>query len=390
MHAGFDGTTAPSMVSLVPANVSVSQREKRRFYVKKSIIGMQEFRDWEEKLGDYWYRHHHKVNNIVYYHCKYEPCYASMKAKVMLDCVQLYVTEEGHSHPAPADMMSPASKHVMDPLSRQAVSVQKRKHIDEQYYTGFSAAPYPQQFLNDILRMQGDFNGVHDATATACYNNPHVAFQNGEASKEGIEIKMENQGATTSDMRMEVISAVAEVAKYAQTRVAHMENGVQKGSNGNGTGQVTKPISAHSTTSPISSPEVHPSGNSSQVQHRHGFLDESYSDDDESSDTESDDAKCSSSHGGQKCSGDVEVDNDLFAILKKKIERQVPRKRLRYLRRIRRQLSYFLQMHEVKEMSSRLPPTTKYEDIFGKHHQQQHTQPPHQHQQQPQQQQSQQ
>ncbi|VDO65940.1 unnamed protein product, partial [Onchocerca flexuosa] len=107
-------------------------------------------------------------------------------------------------------------------------------------------------------------------------------------------------------------------------------------------------------------------------------------------DTESDDAKCSSSHAGQKCgSGDVEADNDLFAILKKKIKRQVPRKRLRYLRRIRRQLSYFLQMHEVKEMSSRLPPTTKYEDIFGKHQQQQQQQP-HQHQQQQQQQQSQQ
>lgn len=77
----------------------------------------------------------------------------------------------------------------------------------------------------------------------------------------------------------------------------------------------------------------------------------------------------------------MQADNDLFAILKKKIERQVPRKRLRYLRRIRRQLSYFLQMHEVKEMSSRLPPTTKYEDIFGKHQQQQ----PHQQQQQQQQ-----
>lgn len=36
--------------------------------------------------------------------------------------------------------------------------------MDEQYYTGFSAAPYPQQFLNDILRMQGDFNGVHDVS----------------------------------------------------------------------------------------------------------------------------------------------------------------------------------------------------------------------------------
>ncbi|EJW83965.1 hypothetical protein WUBG_05125 [Wuchereria bancrofti] len=385
MHAGFDGTTAPSMV---PTNVAVSQREKRRFYVKKSIIGMQEFRDWEEKLGDYWYRHHHKVNNIVYYHCKYEPCYASMKAKVMLDCVQLYVTEEGHSHPAPADMMAPPSKHVMDPLTRQTVSVQKRKHMDEQYYTGFSAAPYPQQFLNDILRMQGDFNGVHDASAAACYSNPHLAFQNGEASKEGIEIKMENQGATTSDMRMEVISAVAEVAKYAQNRTAQMENNSQKGADGTGTvQQVSKPISAHSTTSPISSPEVHPSGNSNQVQQRNGFSDESDSDDDESSDTESDDAKCSSSHAGQKCGGgDVETDNDLFAILKKKIERQVPRKRLRYLRRIRRQLSYFLQMHEVKEMSSRLPPATKYEDIFGKHQQQQQQQP-HQHQQQQQQQQ---
>ncbi|VDN36479.1 unnamed protein product, partial [Gongylonema pulchrum] len=221
--------------------------------------------------------------------------------------------------------------------------------MDEQYYTGFPAAPYPQQFLNDILRMQGDFSGVHDANAAACYSNPHAAFPNGEASKEGIEIKMENQGATTSDMRMEVISAVAEVAKYAQNRTPQMENGAQKGPGANGVvQQVPKPISAHSTTSPISSPEVNPSGNANRAQQQNGFSDESDSDDDESSDSESDDAKCSSSHGGQKCPGvDVEADNnELFAILKKKIERQVPRKRLRYLRRIRRQLNYFLQMHE--------------------------------------------
>lgn len=95
---------------------------------------------------------------------------------------------------------------------------------------------------------------------------------------------MENQGATTSDMRMEVISAVAEVAKYAQNRTAQMENSSQKSTDGNGTvQQVSKPISAHSTTSPISSPEVHPSGNSNQVQQRNGFSDESDSDDDESS-----------------------------------------------------------------------------------------------------------
>lgn len=95
---------------------------------------------------------------------------------------------------------------------------------------------------------------------------------------------MENQGATTSDMRMEVISAVAEVAKYAQNRTAQMENSSQKNTDGNGTvQQVSKPISAHSTTSPISSPEVHPSGNSNQVQQRNGFSDESDSDDDESS-----------------------------------------------------------------------------------------------------------
>ncbi|VDM46292.1 unnamed protein product [Toxocara canis] len=124
-------------------------RDKRRFYVKKMAIGINRFKEWEEQIGDSWYRHHNKVNNIVYYHCKHEPCYASMKAKIMVDFVQLYVTEEGHTHPPFANSVAALSELTPPQSSAEFVRVG-----EEQPSKGIPLI-YQQQLLQ-LLHMQGD------------------------------------------------------------------------------------------------------------------------------------------------------------------------------------------------------------------------------------------
>uniref|UniRef100_A0A0N5AFK1 WRKY domain-containing protein n=1 Tax=Syphacia muris TaxID=451379 RepID=A0A0N5AFK1_9BILA len=384
----LDASRFPPSAASTSGNLNVTplgHRDKRRFYVKKTCIGINEFKEWEDLLGDSWYRHHNKVNNIVYYHCKHEPCYASMKAKVMVECVQLYVTEEGHTHPPYAnDFTTPLT---FSPVSSQsgdfetngfkaqsgngvmpAIPSQKRKRQSEEL---FQQPVFNQQiFLNELLRMQNDNRDLKvEENSCSCADNDTPVSTS-------TDVKTELYQATslsTGDKPIENAST----SDSLHCGDAAMSVGILPMQCNDDGKNLQKPQTAATLdgnpcrqSSPSSSPEEQNSNLATSSMSSKQLLpvkNTNYkeSDDDFSNSEDSFDNDIDSSPDRAPFSGMKSVDKkDLFSMLKYEIEGKPIHRRLKHLRKLKHQLYYFLEMEELKCLASRVPPTTKYEDIF--------------------------
>lgn len=376
-------TSASGTANIAPPG----HRDKRRFYVKKTCIGISEFKEWEELLGDNWYRHHNKVNNIVYYHCKHEPCYASMKAKVMVDCVQLYVTEEGHTHPPYAndfttpltfssittqsgDFESNGFKSQPAITSMSPVQPQKRKRQSEELFQQPSILSQ-QIFLNELLRMQNDNRDLKvSESSNSCGDNDTPVSTSADVKTELYQAtsfsssEKTNEGSPDSDSIQcaDTAASVGIVAMHCneepknlqKPQVSVLENSSCRPSSLSSSPETQQPILTSS------SPSAKHSVFGKSTNFRELDEDEGYSNSDDSFDNDID----LSSDRSQISKLKPLDRKDLFSILKLEIEGKPAHRRLQHLRRLKHQLYYFLEMEELKCLASRVPPTTRYEDIF--------------------------
>ncbi|KHN77071.1 hypothetical protein Tcan_10471 [Toxocara canis] len=420
-------------------------RDKRRFYVKKMAIGINRFKEWEEQIGDSWYRHHNKVNNIVYYHCKHEPCYASMKAKIMVDFVQLYVTEEGHTHPPFANSVAALSELTPPQSSAEFVNVDcksqmigsvseqgallstKRRRVGEEQPSKGIPLIYQQQLLQ-LLHMQGD-----PITESLIAENRQVSpsgFQVDsflmpvEQTKQNQQTQPEAETTSASFVvRHHSDESCTDGANCMETKpsILLMNNGDQKQSTSEAADlpleqTASNPCESNSLISPCSSSETRTVADAcgtarcsaSAIRSPQSEAKESDNDDD-SLKSLSGTARCSASAIRSPQSEAKESDNDddsldseqssddslssstpislkveeinqvnvvtnggesdeIFAMIKSRVESKPRRKRLAFLRKLKRQLSYFVEMEEVRLLSARLPANTKFDDVFHFQH----------------------
>ncbi|VDK53896.1 unnamed protein product [Anisakis simplex] len=133
-------------------------RDKRRFYVKKIAIGLDRFKEWEEQLGDQWYRHHN-----------------------------LYVTEEGHAHPPFTNSVTNLGDWALPSSSSEFVSIDckpqinsvlskgcgtsqssKRQRTADEDYSSKKIPLLCQQQLLQLFSMQGD--PIHETMMTEVHS----------------------------------------------------------------------------------------------------------------------------------------------------------------------------------------------------------------------------
>lgn len=392
VNAQFSSTTT----AVTPTSMtSTPQRDKRRFYVKKAAIGIGHFKEWEEKLGDSWYRHHNKVNNIVYYHCKHEPCYASMKAKVMVDFVQLYVTEEGHTHPPfsnsvnaqtditnvtlRSDFTADTSKITDAHARRSMVQLLRRKRVaDEKGQQGMSFA-YQQHILNELWRMQsgGSEHLKNEVPMDQMLGSQEIPREDeiNIPSTSAVDIKTETSSFSNSII-VETANGTANLdGRQSPPRINGSESSRFVGDD---RGPVAdQPVALVNNSgvsiSPSSSADVRGTAGSmitatdplsQQAASRDSDEDDRSSDSDDSVDVNVD---IPSNTDSPFQTNPSDSTDNLFTIIKAKIESKEPRRRLRYLRKLKRQLCYYVEMEEIRYLASKLPPSTKYEDIFNNH-----------------------
>ena len=54
----------------------------------------------------------------------------------------------------------------------------------------------------------------------------------------------------------------------------------------------------------------------------------------------------------------------MFSILKKHIEKKAPRRRMKYLKQMKQQLKYYLELQELKCLADRVSDNVKLEEIL--------------------------
>uniref|UniRef100_A0A9J2P696 BESS domain-containing protein n=1 Tax=Ascaris lumbricoides TaxID=6252 RepID=A0A9J2P696_ASCLU len=385
LYHSYASNTSSSLIS--PNMAPTQQRDKRRFYVKKLAIGIDRFKEWEEQLGDSWYRHHNKVNNIVYYHCKHEPCYASMKAKVMVDFVQLYVTEEGHTHPPFAnsvaalnELTSPLSssefasidsKQQMNSVAYQRNSSQssKRRRLGEDQPSKELPLIYQQQLLK-LLRLQSD-----STAESPIVENSQVQNQT-EAQLTSLFICGQfEESCSTMANSVEI--------KHSPPITNDLD---RKRDDSEGNESTTQQITSNSCEptshiSPCSSSEAR-----AEVQ-THGTVEnivatvspqsetkdsENYEDCSDSEQSTEDSLSSSTpislkveGNNQTNTSADSGDSEEIFTMIKALVESKPRRKRLVFLRKLKRQLNYYVEMEEIRSLAARLPPNTTFHDVFN-------------------------
>uniref|UniRef100_A0A915C7P1 FLYWCH-type domain-containing protein n=2 Tax=Parascaris univalens TaxID=6257 RepID=A0A915C7P1_PARUN len=385
LHHSYASNTSSPLIS--PNMAPTQQRDKRRFYVKKLAIGIHRFKEWEEQLDDSWYRHHNKVNNIVYYHCKHEPCYASMKAKVMVDFVQLYVTEEGHTHPpftssvaalselsAPlssSDFASRDSNQQMNSVTYQRSSLQspKRRRLAEEQPSKEIPLIYQQQLLK-LLHLQGDSSAESSTVENSRPQNQTETqltslFICGQCEEScstmanSVEIKHSLPITSDSDRKRGNSEGNESTIQQIMRNSCEPTSHISPCSSSEARGEVQTHGAVENIVATVS-----PQSETKDSENYEDCSDSEQSTEDSLSSSTPISLKVEGNNQ-TNISADSGDGEEIFTMIRALVESKPRRKRLVFLRKLKRQLNYYVEMEEIRSLAARLPPNTTFHDVFN-------------------------